>query len=63
MPFRSKRQWRWAFATDQPFAHRWAHETPGGPKKRYRQLPAKVRNRKGRHGRVKKSSGLVSHWD
>lgn len=40
MPFRSKRQWGWAFATGQPFARRWAHETPGGRGARYRKLPA-----------------------
>lgn len=40
MPFRSKRQWGWAFATGQPFARRWAHETPGGKGTRYRTLPA-----------------------
>src|SRR5687767_9914547 len=27
MPFQSKRQSRWAFATDQPFARRWAKQT------------------------------------
>jgi hypothetical protein len=30
MPFRSRKQSRWAFATDQPFAHRWAHQTNYG---------------------------------
>jgi hypothetical protein len=28
MPFRSRRQQRWAFSTGQPFAKRWAKETP-----------------------------------
>lgn len=28
MPFRSKAQWRWAFATHQRFARKWAHKTP-----------------------------------
>jgi len=42
--FRSKKQWRWAFATKQPFARRWAHETPGGPKVRYRRLPLRRRS-------------------
>lgn len=45
--FRSKKQWRWAFATKQKFARRWAHETPGGKKVRYRRLPLRV----GRPGR------------
>jgi|KBSSwiStaDraftv2_1062776.scaffolds.fasta_scaffold105552_7 hypothetical protein len=40
--FRSKKQWRWAFATHQKFAHKWAHETPGGKKVRYRRLPTRV---------------------
>lgn len=44
--FRSKKQWRWAFATHQPFAHKWAHKTPGGPKVRYRRLPTRVRRKK-----------------
>lgn len=43
MPFKSKKQWKWAFATGQPFARRWAHETKGGKKKRYRKLPSKKR--------------------
>lgn len=41
--FRSKKQWRWAYATGQPFARRWAHNTPGGPGTRYRQLPTRVK--------------------
>lgn len=41
--FRSKAQWRWAFATKKPFAHRWAHATEGGPRKRFRRLPGHVR--------------------
>lgn len=40
-PFHSKAQWRWAFATKKRFARRWAHRTPGGPKVRYRRLPAR----------------------
>lgn len=44
-PMQSKRQWRFLFATGQPFARRWAHETPGGEKKRYRKLPFKVRKK------------------
>jgi hypothetical protein len=34
MPFRSKAQWRFAFATHKSWARRWAHETPS-----YRALP------------------------
>lgn len=37
--FASKAQWRWAFATHQPWARRHARKTPGGPKVRYRRLP------------------------
>lgn len=38
--FKSKKQWRWAFATKQPWARKKAHETKGGKKTRYRRLPA-----------------------
>ncbi|ACD49595.1 hypothetical protein SEA_GIUSEPPE_10 [Mycobacterium phage Giuseppe] len=37
--FKSKRSWRWAFATKQPWAREKAHKTKGGPKVRYRRLP------------------------
>jgi hypothetical protein len=37
--FRSRREWRWAFASKQPFAHRKAEASKGGPKVRYRVLP------------------------
>lgn len=37
MPFSSQTQWKWAFATGQPFARRWARETPGG-KRKFRRL-------------------------
>jgi hypothetical protein len=37
MPFVSKRQYRWAFATEQPWARRWARETPSLTK-----LPARA---------------------
>jgi hypothetical protein len=40
---RSKAQWRFLFATKKPFARRWAHNTPGGKKVRYRKLPKKKR--------------------
>lgn len=38
--FKSKKQWRWAFATKQPWAREKAHKTKGGPVVRYRRLPA-----------------------
>lgn len=37
--FKSKKQWRWAFATHQPWASEKAHKTKGGPVVRYRRLP------------------------
>ena len=37
--FKSKKQWRWAFATKQPWAREKAHKTKGGKKVRYRRLP------------------------
>jgi len=37
--FKSKAQWRWAFATHRRWARRWAHKTPGGPVVRFRRLP------------------------
>jgi len=39
--FKSKAQWRWAFATHQTWAHRHAHQTPGGKKIRYDRLPGR----------------------
>lgn len=42
MPYTSKRQWRWAFATGQPWARRWADETPGGEERRFRRLPERA---------------------
>lgn len=41
--FASKKQWRWAFATRQPWARKHAHETPGGKKVRYQRLPTRKR--------------------
>lgn len=41
--FASKKQWRWAFATRQPWARRKARETPGGKVIRYRRLPSRSR--------------------
>lgn len=37
--FKSKKQWRWAFANKKPWARKKAHKTKGGPKTRYRRLP------------------------
>lgn len=42
IPYTSKRQWRWAFATGQPWARRWADETPGGEGRRFRRLPERA---------------------
>jgi hypothetical protein len=42
MPYASRRQWKWAFASGQPFARRWAHETPGGEGARFRRLPERA---------------------
>ena len=44
-PFQSRAQWAWAFATGQPWARRWAHETPGGERRRFRNLPRRVRRK------------------
>jgi hypothetical protein len=41
MPFKSKNQWKWAFANRKSWARRWARSTPGGKTKRYRRLPRK----------------------
>lgn len=38
--YKSKKQWRWAFATHQPWAREKAHKTAGGKGVRYRRLPA-----------------------
>lgn len=37
--FKSKKQWRWAFATKQPWAREKARKTKGGKIIRYRKLP------------------------
>ena len=41
--FKSKAQWRYFFANPKlrKYAHKKAHETAGGPKVRYRRLPAR----------------------
>lgn len=44
--FKSKAQWRWAWATHQPWARKKAHETKGGKIVRYRRLPARKGVRK-----------------
>ena len=46
MPFRSKRQWRWAFANKKKFARRWARNTKKSRKGGYSSLPAKKRRKK-----------------
>ena len=48
--YRSKKQWKWAFANKKSFARRWAHNTPDAKVKRYKRLPNKVR----KHGKGKK---------
>lgn len=53
MPFKSKQQEKWAFATGQKFAHKWAHLSgqhhgKPGSKAAYRRLPAKVKKPKKR---------------
>lgn len=49
--FKSKKQWRWAFASGQPWARRKARKTSGGKIARYRRLPrSKGSGRKGRRG-------------
>lgn len=50
MPFSSQAQWSWAFATGQPWAKRWADETPGGKGKRYRRLRARVATKAPNYG-------------
>lgn len=37
--FKSKKQWRWAFATKKSWAREKAHKTAGGKVVRYRRLP------------------------
>jgi hypothetical protein len=37
--FKSKKQWRWAFANKMPWARKKAHKTKGGKVVRYRRLP------------------------
>lgn len=42
MPFKSTKQWKWAFANNKKWARKWAHET----KRSYKSLPKKVRKSK-----------------
>lgn len=37
--YKSKKQWRWAFATKKSWAREKARKTKGGKKVRYRRLP------------------------
>jgi hypothetical protein len=47
MPFKSKRQWAWAWANRKPWARKWAHKTPS-----YKALPkSKHSGNKGRRSR------------
>jgi hypothetical protein len=41
--FKSKAQWRYFFSSAKlkRYAHQKAHATPGGPKIRFRRLPAR----------------------
>lgn len=42
LPFRSKAQWKWAFASKKTWAKRWAHKTAS-----FKALPARKGRRKG----------------
>lgn len=49
--FKSKKQWRWAWASHQPWADQKSHRTAGGPRVRYRRLPeSKHSGKKGARG-------------
>lgn len=50
MPFKSRQQERWAFATGQPFAKRWGDMTKGKklPDKAKPKNPKRVIRRSGR---------------
>lgn len=52
MPFKSKAQWRWAFATHKSWARRWAHSTPS-----YHALP---RNKAGNVSASRKIRAALS---
>lgn len=59
MPFKSKAQWRFAFANKKPWAKKWAHETTGTKKagtkrgsKAFAKLPKTAKqNRKNKRRR------------
>ncbi len=49
MPFKSKKQKKWAFATHQSWADKWAEETPNMknlPEKKKSKPPTRKGNRK-----------------
>jgi len=50
MPFKSKKQSRWAFATDQPFAEKWAKKT------NYSKIPEKKKNKDNKYSKYLKNS-------
>jgi hypothetical protein len=43
MPFKSKKQWRWAFVNKKSFARKWAHKTAS-----FKALPKTARTQKRR---------------
>jgi hypothetical protein len=43
MPFKSKKQWRWAFAQGKSWARRWTKKSS------YRRLPRKAKSPKAGH--------------
>lgn len=53
MPFKSKAQSRWAFATDQPFAEEFAKKT------NYGKLPEKKKNKENKYAKYNKKTGNV----
>jgi hypothetical protein len=61
MPFKSRAQEKWAFATKQPFAQKWADMTEG------KKLPNKVSKKKKKKGynfkKAEKKLGIVQAWD
>ena len=50
--FKSKAQWRWAFANGYRWARKKAHKTAGGPKVRFRKLPWRKTMKKGKRRRL-----------
>jgi hypothetical protein len=41
MPYKSQKQWKWAFVHKMPWAKKWARET----KRPYKRLPRKKRSK------------------